>query len=354
MPTKPSAVKRRASASAKSRAWPTVKIVAEMAGVSTATVSRALSKPDLVSDPILRRVRAAADKAGYTPNALARNLRRMETKSVLIVLPDISNPFFGEIIQGAESVALARGYCVLVGNTNNDAERERAYADVILGRRADGLLLLNGHLPEPWAGFKGAGKGPPIVIACEWIPGTSLPTVRIDNFDAAFQATRYLIDLGHRRIAHIAGPKGNVLRRERMLGYREAMRKAGLRPISADGDFSIESGFAATVDLLDRNDRPTAIFAANDETAIGVIQAVKARSLSVPRDISVVGFDDIRFAAANDPPLTTVSQPRVELGRRSMELLCDILENKPHIPQEVIVPTSFIVRGSTGSGPDAA
>jgi LacI family transcriptional regulator, repressor for deo operon, udp, cdd, tsx, nupC, and nupG len=334
----------------------TMKDVARLAGVSTATVSRTLIKPELVSTRTRERVMKAVAEAGYTPNSLARNLRKMQTRSIIVVVQDITNPFYPEILRGAEQTAQAFGYTVLMGNTDNDPVRERAYLELVQSRRADGMILLTGRLPAQGTDSVAVERErlPPLVFACEHLPDLGLPTVRIDNAEAARMAMRHLFELGHERIAHIAGPLNRIISVDRLAGYREALTERGLPPepaLVADGDFTFNSGVEAASRLLALAHRPTAIFAANDESAIGAIQAIKSQGLSVPGDISVIGFDNILFAAATDPALTTIGQPRQEIGRRAMAIMLDLLDGKSPPLGDVILPVELVIRRSTGPRP---
>lgn len=324
--------------------------VARAAGVSAATVSRALEKPDTVAEKTRRRVMEAVASCGYTPNIQARNLRKRETRLVTVLIADVTNPFFNEIVRGVEQVARAHGYSVLLADSANDPGQEAAYGTLLAARRTDGMILLNGRLPVglPPEGARGA-RPPPIVVACEYLTDRNLPTVQIDNVEAARMATQHLIDQGHRRIGFITGPMGNVLSRDRLQGHRDALRGSGLpleKSLVAAGDFSIQSGIATAQHLLGLPERPTAIFASNDEMAFGAIRAARDRGMQVPRDLSVMGFDDIRFAAYVDPPLTTVRQPGLEIGRTAMAMLLCILTGEPVEPRRVVLPTELAVRAS--------
>lgn len=329
----------------------TIEDVAKLAGVSIATVSRSLHKPGMVTQSTRERVQAAVAETGYTQNVMARNLRLMQSRLIVVLVPDIGNPFFSEILSGMEAEASKRGYNILIGNTNNDPERERTFASYVRGSQADGLLLLNGRVPFGHPSMENGGAGrPPMVAVCERIPGDDLPTVGIDNEAAAYQATRHLIELGHTLIAHVAGPAENILTTDRMLGFNRALEGAGL-PLSADfvveGDFSIASGRAAAMELMEQKTMPTGIICANDEMAMGVIQALKNEGHKIPDDISVVGFDDIQFSAAYDPPLTTVHQPRRRLGQEAMRIMIDGLETGALPEAPIIMDTELVVRGST-------
>jgi len=292
----------------------------------------------------------AVAACGYRPNISARNLRRMETRQVTILIPDVTNPFFNEIVRGIERVAREHGYSVLLADTENLPVQETAYGNLLASRRTDGLILLNGRVPAGLLPATNAAKSPPVVIACEYVTNSDLPTVQIDNIDAARKATEHLVGLGHRRIGFIAGPLWNVLSRDRIHGYRDALLDAGVPfddSLIVAGNFSLASGVASAQTLLSMPNPPTAIFASNDEMAIGAIRAARDRGFMVPRDLSVMGFDDIRFAAFVDPPLTTVSQPGAEIGRTAMAMLLNILSGREIVQRRVLLPTHLELRAST-------
>ena len=324
--------------------------VAEVAGVSTATVSRALADPARVSDEVRGRVEAAVAQLGYTVNSAARNLRRNDTGVVLVLVPDIGNPFFSKLLKGVEQRARELSYSVLIGDTGTDSSRLEVYTRQVAARRVDGMILLNGCLPGG-----DAAATVPLVVVSERVPGATVPMVGIDNATAAGLAVRHLQALGHSRIAHIAGPDGNVLTEDRVRGYQDAMRASLGSTASrvAQGDFSIESGRWAARALMHGGCPPTAIFAANDEMAMGAIVELKALGLAVPADVSVVGFDDIEFAAAYDPPITTLRQPRFEMGRMAMSLLGDRLRGAAWAAEHVVLPVELVTRGSTAQAPGA-
>lgn len=329
--------------------------VAELAGVSPATVSRAFSAPDSVSLEVRQRIEKAVKKLNYTPNLNARSLRGRSTGVVIVLLPDIGNPFFSVLLKGIEETARSAGRAILIGDTDKDFELAATYALQLDAQRADGMILLNGFLP-----FRDSSGRPisrvqhPIVVVSERIPNCQFPTVGIDNVGAAREVIQFLAQAGHQRIGYIGGPADNVLTKQRLQGYCEGLSALGLsqgKELIAYGDFSIESGRAATRLLLHVAPRPTAIFASNDEMAVGAIIELKSLGLRVPEDMSVVGFDDIEFSVSYDPAITTVHQPRREMGRIGMNLIIDLLENRPLEKSEVVLEHELIVRRSTGTAP---
>jgi LacI family repressor for deo operon, udp, cdd, tsx, nupC, and nupG len=330
----------------------TIRDIARQAGVSVATVSRTLSEPEAVRPATRERVQQAVAAMNYTPNAIARQLRRQRKETIIVIVPDIANPFFSGIVKGIENLAHDMGYRVLLGETQGKQERLDYYADLVLTRIADGLILLGSLLPTMVQASVAAGEAPsiPLVLACERFDGLQCPTVGIDNVAAACMAVMHLVDRGCSRIATITGPADNSLSLDRAQGYREVLAEAGLLADPAlvgEGDFSIESGFAEMNCLLDKGLALDGVFCANDEMAIGAQQAVLARGLRVPQDVAVMGFDDIRFGAFAHPPLSTIRQPVGDLGEAAMRALDGVLHKKPTEQQSVILPHELVVRGSS-------
>ena len=335
----------------------TIKDVARELGLSVATVSRALSRPELLRRETRERVIGVVERLGYRPNLLARGLRRGQTRAILIVVPTLS-PFFLEIFAGAEQVTREAGFALLLGNGAGDPEREKACFDQVASGQADGIILLTGVLPAEYA--QGKYPLPPLVTVLETLPRhASIPVIRTDHRSGATEATWHLIELGHRRIAHIAGRKRVPSSARRIEGYREALAAAGL--VSAPelihpGDFSMQSGAEGMEQLLQLEEPPTAVLCGNDEMAFGAIRTLHARGLSVPGDVSIVGFDDQNMAEFYSPPLTTVHIPRHELGRRAALELIERLEGRTVSP-EIVLPTRLVIRGSTaaprGASPQA-
>ncbi len=330
---------------------PNIYEVARRAGVSASTVSRVLSRPNVVSPDTRRRVLETVEQMGYAPNSVARNLRTRRSNKILVTVPDISNPFFSLIIQGIEGAAQRAGYTVLLGNTQHDERHEERYARMLKRKEADGLIFLGHRLPTAAAELVDAmaPRCAPVVHGCEYSPVLGVASVHIDNAGAAADAMEHLYELGHRRIAVITGPLISPLSRDRLQGATCRARAYGAEDqlIVRHGDFSLESGTSIAECLLDHADRPTAIFCFNDEMAIGVIAVAKRHRLRVPEDLSVVGFDDIRFARHIDPPLTTISQPMREIGEGTVRLLLEILNGDEIKPVSVTLPHQLTLRSST-------
>lgn len=323
----------------------TVKEIAAIAKVSVATVSRALQRPELVSEDTRQRIHEVVKRLGYTPNALARNLRTARTRLIIALLPDIANPFFSEVIRGIEQVAHENGYSVLLGETQSSRVREQAYADMVAARQADGIITMSPRVPE----IAIDGRLP-VVNACEYVKDGNISSVYIDNVAAAGSAVDYLVALGHRDIAFIAGPSSSPICVDREQGYRLALQRAGIPAdltLTTVGDFSIEAGERAIERLLSQGQAFSAVFCSNDEMAIGALRALLSHGLRVPEDISVVGFDDIRFARYTSPPLTTVAQPKNAMGREAMTMMIELLNDPAVPPRKRVLSADLVVRGST-------
>jgi LacI family repressor for deo operon, udp, cdd, tsx, nupC, and nupG len=318
--------------------------VARLAAVSTATVSRALANPERVSPEARARVMEAIAKVGYVPNPAARTLRSQKSRMVLVVLPNLGNIFFSKILRGIEETLFEAGYGMIIGDLDGSPEKEARFNAFMAGGQVDGAILLNGHL------FSEAKASIPLVALCEAIPDATIPQIEVDNRAAAQAMTEYLASLGHRRIAYVCGPSSNVLERERLRGYRDGLAAAGLT-FEADlvwpGDYSLEAGVRVGESVLARRVRPGAVFCSNDEMAIGLMRTLISAGVRVPEDISVAGFDDIEFAAVVEPPLTTIHQPRRELGQAGAAVLLDVMSGRKAQPR-VRLATGIVVRASTG------
>ncbi|OEO29901.1 hypothetical protein VW23_001555 [Devosia insulae DS-56] len=324
----------------------TIRRVAELAGVSIATVSRTLAHPDKVTEATREKVLDAVRQTGFVPNRQAVDFRRRATNNVVLLVRDITNPFYLEIYRGIEELAFANGYSVLMGDAQYDDARVARYIDMVRNRQADGLILMTGWIPASIP----EAKLPQTVIALELIDGSVLPTVAIDNRKAARLATEHLLSLGHRRIAHITGPIGMLMSDERHEGYLEALRAADIAPdpaLTYLGDYHLGSGQAAIRAFEERRVGFTGLFCSNDEMAVGAINALRGLGKRVPQDVSVVGFDDMDYALSSDPPLTSVRQPRREIGRKAMQMMVDLLAGKPLASRWFEAGVELVVRQST-------
>jgi LacI family transcriptional regulator, repressor for deo operon, udp, cdd, tsx, nupC, and nupG len=289
------------------------------------------------------------ERLGYRPNLAARDLRQGQTHTVLAVVPKLS-AFFLEVFRGAEQAADELGFVVLMANARGDIKRQMAYFDQVASRRADGIILLTGALPPARA--RPPHGLPPLVLAVEPIADSQLPAIAVDHAGGAQEAVRHLVNLGHKRIAHIAGLDHVLSARLRLAGYREALKQARVpfdEALIHRGDFTFGSGHKAMQALMRQRPRPTAVFCANDEMAVGAIRAVTASGLKVPHDLSVVGFDDQDFAEIYDPPLSTVHMPRFDVGYQAMMLLAKVISAESLV-KSMLLPTRLVIR-ATSSAP---
>lgn len=335
-----------------------IKEVAKIAGVSIATVSRCINEPERVKEKTRLKVQEAIVQTGYSPNTLAQSFRRGKTNVVMVVLPSVGDPFFTDVMKGISKVARAKGYSIMINETEFNTMTADEIGAMVVSRQADGIILLASISPFGTEVLSAKShRALPIVIGCETISPdlAEFPGVHIDNVAAAREATNYLISLGHRSIAFIYGKGNSLLTKDREFGYRAAMKDAKL-PIEdswvIEGQMTIEGAVRATRELLLSPKRPTAIFCANDEMAIGAMHEIKANNLRIPENISLVGFDDIRYSEVMDPALTTIGQPAEEIGERSMYRLCKAIEMDEELSTEPeIVPHELIVRQSAGKSP---
>lgn len=325
--------------------------VARSAGVSIATVSRVANDRGSVRPRTAERVHAAMRSLGYRPHALARGLAAQRSRTIGLLISDILHPYFADIVRGAQAQAELSEYAVLLGDASVHTARTDMLVRRLLERRVDGLIVASDRTTSAYAAQL-RGENVPVVA----INGSreQFPVgVHIDERAGAALAIEHLAGLGHTRIAHLAGPPGIATRDGRIAGYRAALRASALRfdpELVVGGLGRIEESRDATRQLLGLAEPPTAIFAYNDRSAIGAYQAIRAAGLRVGRDVSVVGFDDIVMAEWVEPPLTTVHQPRSEMGRLAVDLLLAAVDGTG-VPESVVVQPRLVVRRSTGPAP---
>lgn len=323
---------------------PTIKDVARIAGVSTATVSRAMISPDKVSEKTRLKVESAIAESGFAPNAMARSLRRSESKTVVVIVPDIANMFFANIVRGIQAVALQAGYKVLLGDSIHTVEQAKVYLDLVSSKQADGVISLTSELPKEIR----QGTTIPMVMACEYFPSFPIPTVRVDNQLAAKNAIEYLVSIGHRKVGCISGPRQNPICVARKAGYQQALEQAGLslsEQAFEEGDFSFQSGYSAFMNMSNQEEM-TALFCFNDMMALGAMKAALQQGVKVPDDLSIVGFDDLAFAEFASPALTTIRQPQEEIGQNAMKVMLKRF-NGDRVNSDTVISTQLLVRAST-------
>jgi LacI family transcriptional regulator len=331
---------------------PTVKDVAQLAGVSTATVSRVLSNAGGVRRELVRRVHSAARKLGYQPNPAARNLRVRSTRTLGMVFPDIENPFYARVIAGAEEVLQNAGYSLLLANYGEDPEREHTQLTTLRAERVAGILFAASRNPS--VDYQYSLDAGIALVAVSRIPdGLNVDLVTVSNQEGARQAVEHLLRLGHRRIGFIDGPVSLSTTRERKAGYEQAIRNAGLpvaQELTVCADFShYTGGYEAVSNLLNAPKKPSAILVLSNNMALGALQALQERGIDVPTEMAVVGFGDTPSAALLRSPLTVVAQPAREIGTTSARLLLERLQDPNRPRRSIVLDTQLIVRESCGS-----
>ena len=334
---------------------PTISDVARKAGVSTATVSRVMSGAVAARPQTRARVLAAVETLGYRPSAVARSLKLRTTRTLGLLVTDIQNPYYPDIVRAVEDAALERNLAVLLCNGADDPAREETYLDLLVDRRVDGIIIASSGLQERHGAWL-ARRSVPVVLVNWAAPDLALPAILGDNRAGGRLATEHLLSLGHRRIGHLSAPARNAAAAERLAGVVEALTAAGLDPAAltvVEGDGRVGGGERAALELLDRDPGITGIVCYNDLTAIGAVRAIRARGRRVPEDVSVVGYDDIALSSLVDPPLTTIAQRMPEMGRWAVERLGELIErngsgaDEPVRPPPVILPVELRVRAST-------
>lgn len=330
----------------------TMRAVANLAGVSTATVSHVLNETRAVSAPVAARVRDAIAQLDYQPDVVARSLRRRETLTIGLLLPSVAIPFFALVAEQIEAAANTAGYSVILCNSGWSLQRELHHLTTLLARRVDGLVCISlGMTADHLAPV--LRRQTPIVFFERAMPGLELDAVEIDNFQGAYDATAHLIALGHRRVGCVTGLPNSTLNETRVRGYQQALTAAGLAADPAfmlHGDYSAASGMRHGQALLDRADpdRPSAVFAFNDLMAMGVLQAAQERGLHAPDDLAVIGFDGLPLTAHTSPPLSTVAQPVAEMGATAIAMLLDRIKGNVAEPARVrTFPARLVARQST-------
>lgn len=321
--------------------------VAKEAGVSVATVSRVINGHNSVTTKTRLKVELAIEKLNYEPSLLGRNLRTSETRLLLILIPKVSNPFYFEIIKGIENVAIKQNYNILLCETNSDPERENIYFDLVRKKMADGIISM-----DPAVNMKELqklAKDHPIIQCSEYAIDSGIPYVTIDNELAAYRVVKHFISLGHKNIALINSDKKFQYARQREKGYKKALEEAGIiiqdENILYTETLNFEQGQNAMRKLFTLKELPTAVFAVSDLLAIGALKEVNSKSLQVPNDIAIAGFDNIDFSNMTHPTLTTVSQPMLKMGSIAAEMIINKIKGAE--VDNVILDHELVIREST-------
>jgi LacI family transcriptional regulator len=323
--------------------------VARRAGVSPMTVSRVVNGSGSVSPGLRARVEEALAETGYMPNTVARNLRARRTDTIALVLPDMTNPFFTTLAHGVETAAREAGISMLLANSDEREDEERRLVAMLLQRQVDGLLVVPAGTGEE-AVRACRDRGVPLVVVDRRPQAEGADVVRADSEGGAFELGRLLVGLGHRRMAVLSGPASVPTSIDRVSGFsRAVVGEAGLpAPIVVHGAFSIESGHDMALSVMRLAPRPTALFAANNFIAIGVLHALEELGVRVPDDVAVAGFDDLPRAMVTFPFLTVAAQPAFEMGRRAVAVLLARQANPDAPAHDVVLPTELVVRRSSG------
>jgi DNA-binding LacI/PurR family transcriptional regulator len=330
----------------------TLKEVAKKANVSITTVSRVINDSNKVNVKTRERVQSAMDALNFQPNRVAQRLRGSKGRSKLLglIIPDIQNQFYSSIVRGIEDMSYGNNYAVILCNSDENPEKEKFYLEVLKSESVDGIILPpirhNGNIIKDLI-----KTGIPLICFDRKLPSESIDTVVIDNEKGGFMATRHLMELGHRKIAVITSSLGFSSFEDRLLGYKRALQEKGI-PIEDNfikqGDHrSSEIGKKLTIELLEQNPGPTALFVMNNQMTLGALEAINERNLVIPDDISIVGFDDMLWAKAISPPLTVVKQPGYEMGRRVAELFFQRVNDPARERVQIIMESKLIVRKST-------
>ena len=332
----------------------TLRDVAREAGVSTKTVSRVVNGESVVNPVTAARVAEVVERLGYRPNELARSLKGRRSRTIGLVISDVSNPFMASCAQAIERVVQEHGHALILCDSHADLRMEGSYVGLLARRQVDGLLLVPAHGCDDHLKTE-QQAGLPVVALDRPAEGVQTDTVLVQNRAGAREATEHLIWHGHERIAFVGDVRHFYTARKRLEGYKEALKAADLKPVHSLGAHTIEMGEEATKEFLDTPDPPTALFAANILTALGALRAIEHLGLRIPEDIALIGFDDFELAPVLRPRFTLVRQPTAELGRRAAEMLFDRLDGQsPPEPQRLVLPTELVIRESCGCPAESA
>ncbi|AHL72473.1 catabolite control protein A [Bacillus altitudinis MN12] len=328
----------------------TIYDVAREANVSMATVSRVVNGNPNVKPTTRKKVLEAIDRLGYRPNAVARGLASKKTTTVGVIIPDISSIFYSELARGIEDIATMYKYNIILSNSDQNTDKELHLLNTMLGKQVDGIVFMGGNITDVHVEeFK---RSPvPIVLAASVEEQAQTPSVNINYEQAIYDSVQLLVEKGHKRIAFVSGPMSEPINSMRKLaGYKRALEEAGIafdEALVAEGDYSYDSGIEALANLLEQSDKPTAVIAATDEMALGVIHGAQDRGVSIPEDLEVIGFDNTRLSLMVRPQLTTVVQPTYDIGAVAMRLLTKLM-NKEQVEDQIVeLPHRIEERQST-------
>lgn len=330
---------------------PTIYDIAKKVGVSVATVSKVINNKGRISEKTAEKVRQAMAEMNYYPNAAASVLKGKPSYSIGVILPDIANPFFAQMARRMDDRGQELGYHIVISNTDYNREKEAGYIDLMLKKRVEGILIVSGFEDETPV-RQLLGQGVPVVVVAREMPHVEVDTISADNYLGGYMAANYLIKQGHTRVGVIAWDFWS--NRERLRGFRDALRERGLEDVCFEGFVphslnSLEDGKEMAERILKGRRPVTALFVCNDQMAIGVIEKVRELGLSVPEDLSVMGFDDIPMARICHPPLTTVSQPIDQMAREAVDLLVNQIRGAQEARKRIALLPTLVVRQSVRS-----
>lgn len=328
----------------------TIKDVAKKANVSITTVSRVLNdKPDVNGDT-KEKIKKIIDELNYKPNDIARGLVLNKTNTIGLIIPDIANPFFPGVARGVEDIAREFNYSVIYSNTGNDEDKEKEAIELLKSKRVDGMIVsLSVNQKNKNLLNKLEEEDFPVVQIDRKIPNINTPAVVVDNIRSSVKVINYLKNFGHTKIGHITGNLDVVPSRDRLKGFKQALNESGLKIKNEwikEGDYSKDSGYQCMKKILVLEERPTAVFVANDLMALGAYQAIQEKGYKVPEDISIIGHDDIELASLVSPKLTTINQPKYKLGENAVRLLIKKINNSNVIYDDIVLSTKLVIRDS--------
>lgn len=327
----------------------TIRDVAEKAGVSVTTVSHVINKTRFVSEDLIRRVNDAIGELNYQPSGLARSLRTKASGSIGVIIPDNTNPFFAEVVRGIEDHCYKEGYAVFLCNSDDDPDKEYNYIKLLREKGVDGMVLVSTGNNRDSLELLDQGKIPKVIIDRE-VESIDSDSVLVDNFDGGYKATRHLLELGHSRIGCITGSSQVTPSGQRLEGYTKALKEKGVAVESGlivTGDFKSQSGGECLIQLMKQPEPPTAVFVCNDLMAFGALSAARQLGIQIPSELSIVGFDDIAMASMIIPSLSTIAQPKRELGETGATLLLKRIKNRDTEQSTIVLEPLLIIRESS-------
>jgi len=328
----------------------TIREVARLAEVSTSTVSHVINKTRFVSRQTRANVRKAINELGYRPNIVARSLRSKKTGTIGLIICDLRNPFFSEVLQGIETYLGKKNYDIIVTNTDYDTNKEKESAEMFYSKRVDGVIIVPGEDNNKYVKFL-TERDIPVVLLDKRIQNLNADVVLVNNIEGSKQLIEHLINSGHERIGIIAGPLNSTTGKERLEGYLKALREYSIpedKDLIKIGDFREQSGYLLALELLSLSLPPTVIFACNNLLGLGVMDALRERKIRIPEEIGLVIFDDLPWFNHVNPPLTVVAQPSFRLGEIAGELLFEQIRKKRKRPKEVVLDVQLKIRQSAG------